>query len=177
MENKSEKPKFYTIKASLVRCSRQDFFDSEGFFLENKLFFIKDYVTKEFVSHYVLPMDFTKNLTDRDSLLSKKYTVGEINNMLRHGLIYKIVETSNVLDFNFSMYIRTANEFDLFYNFKNLQQNVTYYNINYQGMVSGPFHITSFTKIEEIKKLMDQGLVLVPNHKQKFEQITLAKAS
>lgn len=169
--------KFYLIKGTLVRAVRQDFFDNEGYFLEDKIFFQKDYFTKKFIKMYKTPIDYKWGMKDALYYKLKKYSCNEIEDLLRYSLLYKLSSNHNELDFHFNLYIKTASYTDLFYNDLQLRLNTTYYKMDINGTVSGPFYISTLDDPNKIQGQLENGLVLILSRKQLFEPIQFSKTA
>lgn len=170
-------PKFYTVKGTLERCSKQDFFDKEGNFLQDKLFFRKDYWTKKFIGYYRTPMDYPLAMSDLTNALIKKYDISALEDLLNHGLLYKLSAAHHEMDFHFTLYIKTAFEADLFFRDNLLIYNTCYYNIDSKGIVTGPNNITEFDDPNKIRERVQKQSILVLSKKQLFEPYKMSVAS
>jgi len=169
--------KFYMIKGTLERAVRQDFFDNEGYFLEDKIFFQKDYITKKFTTLFRTPTDYPFGMKDAEYFKVKKYHSDLIDDLLRHALLYKLSTNNHELDFHFNLYIKTATYTDIFHRDLLLKMHTTYYNMETNGTVTGPFFINEFDKPEQIQNRLEKGMIYILSKKQLFEPITLSKAS
>lgn len=161
--------KFYTIPGRLKKISRTDILSSCGKFSENTLFFIKNIGTLEFYGTYKIT-NVNTHLDNEESRRNIEYHKNEVEILLANHLIYKLTEDDVNCDFKFKMYIRTADEFDVFEGANFLAMNTIYY-VHEENVIKGPFYINSYTIVETIKEKLAQGKILVPYKKQKFEPI------
>lgn len=163
--------KYYSINASLVRCSSSDFFDKDGRLFENKTFYIKDESNFQFKDRYYIGDIYGISITESDYILNENYYRNQIKYLKDRGLIYKI-ENHKELEFNFKLYLKTASESDLYITNTNfLIKNSTYYCINQDNQIIGPFEIHENHSGEKFRKFLDKGFLLVPIKKQTFESI------
>lgn len=163
--------KYYSINASLVRCSSSDFFDKDGRIYENKTFYIKDEDTYQFKDRYKIGDIYGISITESDYKITEDYYRNQINYLKDRGLIFKL-ENQKTLEFNFKLYLKTALESDLYYESTNyLIHNTTYYCINHANQIIGPFEIHINHCGEKFRTFLDKGNLLVPIKKQTFEPI------
>jgi len=153
--------KFYSIRGTLVRAVRQDFFDNKGYFLEDKIFFQKDYMTKKFTTLFKVPSDFPCMEKDKEYYKLKKYYSDEIDDLIRNQLLYKLSTNHHELDFHFNLFIKTATYTDMFHRDLLLKMNTTYYNMDPNGTVTGPYFTSEFDNPEQIQKRLEKGLILI----------------
>lgn len=163
--------KYYSINASLVRCSSSDFFDKDGRIFENKTFYIKDENSFLFKDRYKIGDIYGISITESDYILTEEYYRKQINYLKDRGLIYKL-ENQKELEFNFKLYLKTACESDIYYDSTNYMIiNTTYYCINHANQIIGPFEIHENHSGEKFRTFLDKGFLLVPIKKQTFESI------
>lgn len=170
-------PKFYTVKGTLERCSKQDFFDNHGIFLQDKLFFQKDYWNRNFIGFYRTPSDSDFGMPKPMDALLKEHSIKELDDLLRFGLLYKLSAAHHETDFHFTLYIKTAFETDLFFRDNLLIYNTCYYNIDTKGIVTGPNYITEFDNPDKIRERVEKQSILILSRKQLFEPYKMDKAS
>lgn len=169
--------KYYSINASLVRCSSSDFYDRNGRIYENKTFYIKDENTYLFKDRYKIGDIYGISITESEYALTEKYYRDQINYLKSRNLIYKLENTKD-LEFNFKLYLRTALESDIYYTPTNhMIINTTYYCINHANQIIGPFEIDENHSGEKFRTFLEKGFLLVPIKQQNFESIKLQKSA
>lgn len=168
---------YLRIKATLERCSREDLVTASGNFIENKVFFLKDYNSREFNKTYRI-LNVNSMFKDELQLAIEKYQMNEVNFLLQNNLIYKISQVNHQLDYHFLLYIKTAIEFDLFESPKHLKINTLYYNQHPDGKHDlVPNFITEQDIPSDFFERMQRGKIWVPTKKQHFEPYKIQKAS
>ena len=171
------KTQFYIIKGTLARCSREDLITADGTFIENKLFFLRDFITREFKHTYRLQCSTPIHKSELDVAIDK-YMSDEINYLLQGNLIYKLSQLNHELDFSFQMYVKTATMFDLFYCPNHLKINTVYYNRYPNGTIDlTPSEITEYDDPKLFLEKIEKGFIVVPSKKQLFEPYKIQKAS
>jgi hypothetical protein len=189
--------KFFTIPGRLQKCVKSDIISHTGQFTENTLFFIKNIGTLNFYGTYKL-QNVNTHLDSYEVTRNKKYYKKEVEVLVANNLIYKLIADDTNAELIFKMYIRTADEFDLFEGANFLAMNTIYYLMsseNHQGTfkvnsdsdskleqmkynaIQGPFFISPYTNIDSIKTKIAEGSIFVPYKKQKFEQIEIQKTA
>lgn len=170
--------KYYSIRRTLVRCSKSDFFDTHGRILENTTYYIKDESTYQFKDRYFIGSIYGVSNDREDYRLTENYYLDQINYLLASNLIFKLTDNHNVQDYNFKLYLKSAESDDIFTATTDwLLFNKTYFCINSQNQIIGPMTIFPNHSGEEFRELLNKGLILVPLKKQTFEPFKLAAAS
>ena len=187
--------KFFTIPGRLQKCVKSDIISHTGQFTENTLFFIKNIGTLNFYGTYKL-QNVNTHLHSDEVTRNKKYYQNQVDILIANHLIYKLIADDTNAELIFKMYIRTADEFDLFEGANFLAMNTIYYVMsseNHQGTfkvnsdskleqmkyntIQGPFFISPYTNIDSIKSKIAEGSIFVPYKKQKFEQFEIKKTA
>jgi hypothetical protein len=168
--------KFFTIPGRLQKCVKSDIISHTGQFTENTLFFIKNIGTLNFYGTYKL-QNVNTHLDSYEVTRNKKYYKKEVEILVANNLIYKLIADDTNAELIFKMYIRTADEFDLFEGANFLAMNTIYYVFNATNHIEGPFLINPYTNIDSIKTKIAEGSIFVPYKKQKFEQIEIQKTA
>lgn len=169
--------KYYSIRGTLTKCSKEDFFQ-KGRIIENTTYYIKDESTLKFKGRFLIDSIYYNYKSSSDYEIIEKYYLNQINYLMSKNLIFKLQESYDNLKLNFKMYLQTALEFDIFYGSTNhLIFNTTYYCITSKNQILGPFKINENHSGAKFREFLDKGLILVPTKKQTFEPIQLAKAS
>lgn len=170
--------KYYAIRRTLVRCSKSDFFDTHGRILENTTYYLKDESTYQFKDRYYIGSIYGISIDPSDYKLTEDYYLRQINYLVASNLVFKLTDNHNTLDFNFKLYLKSAESDDLFTATTNwLLTNTTYFCINNQNQIVGPLTIFSNHSGDEFRELFNKGLILVPLKKQTFEPFKFAAAS
>ena len=187
--------KFYTLPGRLQKCVKSDIISHTGQFTENTLFFIKNIGTLDFYATYKIT-DVNSHLKSEEVVRNKEYQKNEVELLLANKLLYKLISDDTNAELIFKMYIRTANEFDLFEGADFLAMNTIYYILGSensegtykvnsslkleqmkQDTIQGPFFINPYTNVDSIKQKISQGTIFVPYKKQKFEPIEIKKTA
>jgi hypothetical protein len=172
-----ELPLYISTRATLVNAYWSDLKNSEGIFNFNSVFFLKDEITKEFYATYKLH-DNDWIYKSEQTLSSEKYFNDEVNYLVNKRLIYRLSESNNSKDFEFKLYLKRADLYDVFFCPGHIRFNRIYYVVDKKtGSVIGPEYTKFDTDKENFKELIDNGLIYVPTKKQTFEPFRLAKAS
>ena len=169
--------KYYLVNASLSKCESEDFRKMDGSFLENRFFFTKDIVTREFKNTYRLRGVNAKVHRDEHQDALEKYTETQIDFLVSLDLVYKLNNTYNQDDYCFKMYLKTAIDFDVFNSPSDLLIGAIFYQLNEEKQVNGPYYIDDNTPMDSMTENIKKGIVLVPHKKQTFERVLIAKAS
>ena len=168
--------KFYKIKGTLERASRSDFYDNQGYFLEGKLFFQKDYWSQKIETIYTCPDDYPLATKSKDYFILKNHLTKTIDDLLQHGLLFKLSSLHREVDFHFNLFIKSANFEDFFWKENQLKINTCFYTM-INNIYDGPKFINEFDDPEKILNRINQGTIYVLTKKQTFEPITISKAS
>lgn len=187
--------KFYTLPGRLQQCVKSDIISHTGQFTENTLFFIKNIGTLQFYGTYKL-QNINTHLYSEEVTRNKNYYQKEVDLLIANHLIYKLIADDTNAELIFKMYIRTADEFDLFEGADFLAMNTIYYvlgseksegtykvnsNSKLEQMkldtIQGPFFINPYTNVDSIKEKISQGTIFVPYKKQKFEPFEIQKTA
>lgn len=152
------------VKTSLVRASKLDLFTSDEIPRENKIFFYRDPITKEFSGVYRI------SGTDR-------YDIIELYKLLQLGALYMITENHCENNFCFKLVLKKGEHFNFFDAPKWVKQNVIYYEIKDTHYVVGPLSISLQTDVLRLRKLMADGMLYVPSGIQLFEPYNVKKSA
>jgi len=171
------KPDFFITKGSLVRCGKEDLVTEKGIFIEDKAFFIKDWLSQEFKGIYKISN--VNSIADyKYKSATIKYVLQEIDYLIKKNLIFKLSDNHLNTYYSFNLILKTAFEMDLFYGSTNhLVYNTIYYNLYNNGTVSGPYQITLNDSPEIIRRRMEKREILVPSKKQLFEPYIKQKSA
>ena len=159
-----EKHKIIQVRASIVQASRSDVFNGEGIPLENKLLVLKNPHTKIIEGMYRI------GGTDR-------YDIIELITGLGLNQFYKFSETHNDLDFQFKLFLRPADDFDLFWNPSHQKTNVLHYIRPTPETILGPLYTNEFSEKSTLRNHIENQTIYVPYKKQLFEQINKQKTA
>ncbi len=170
------KIQFYKIKASLKMCVMDDFFYNKRL-VENSSYYIKNY-QGEFYGTFLID-DVYNSVIPEENFRNEKYYKNMLQILLANNLIYKLCEYVNYSEFTCNFYLKTAVDYELFVSASSNQLifNKTYYCLNAENNIVGPFQIKQNDSGEKLRDFLDKGLLLVPMKKQLFEPISNAKAS
>jgi hypothetical protein len=169
--------KYYSIRGTLARCTKEDFFQ-HGKIIENATYYIKDESTFQFKDRYVIDSIYGNSIEPKDYELTEKYYLEQIEYLTSRNLVFKLQDNFDSLKYNFNLYLQTASEFDIYYGSTNhLKINTTYYCITPQNQILGPFTIKDNHSGEKFRDFLVKGLLLVPTKKQTFELFKIAAAS
>lgn len=169
--------KYYLVNASLSKCESEDFRKMDGSFLENRFFFTKDIVTKEFKNTYRLRGVNAKIHRDEYQDALEKYTEIQIDFLVSLGLVYKLNNTYNQDDYCFKMYLKTAIPFDIFNSPNEVLSGAIYYLLNESMQFTGPYYLDDNTELDLMHENLKKGIVMVPHKRQTYERVLIAKAS
>lgn len=163
-------PDLIQSKATLVAALYSDIVTHDGIFKNHKMFFIKDEATREFCGIYkTIDNDWINKDTD-DYRMNQEYQINHLKYLLGKRLIYMLSTNNNENDFQFKLYLKKADEFDMFYSPSFLKLHKIYYVINPKdNSVTGPEFINTETQISTINSLIEKGLIYTPNNRQSFE--------
>jgi hypothetical protein len=161
---------FFTLKATLERCSNQDIYDKNGYFKENLSIFLKDNLKQKFIGFYKVPNDYPLMLADEDYWKTKSYWNTEISALLYFGQLFKLSLTHRDVDFHFNLVVKTAIQTDFFDVLKNLKYNLQYYLKSDDGYsIIGPYTLNYEMKDSKILELIEKRKIFILSTKQTFE--------
>jgi len=159
-----EKHNIIQVRASIVQASRSDVFDGEGIPLENKLLVLKNPFTKVIEGMYRI------GGTDR-------YDIIELIHGLAKNQFFKLSEIQNETDFQFKLFLRPADEFDLFYTPSFQKNNVLHYVKPSVNSIVGPLYTGEFSDKNALRNHIENQTIYVPFKKQLFEPISKQKTA
>lgn len=169
--------KYYSIRGTLARCSKEDFFQ-HGKIIENSTYYIKDARTFQFKDKFVIGDIYYNSINPSDYELIEKYYLEQIKYLTSNNLVFKLQENFDSLKFNFHLFLQSALESDIYHGSTNhLIINATYFCITPQNQIIGPFNIHDNHSGEKFRDFLNKGLLLVPTKKQTFERFQIAAAS
>lgn len=171
------KVNFFKVKGTLIQASHSDFFDRNGEFIEEKIFFIKDYITREFTSTYKIS-SINSQHKDVIQLALENYVKQEVSFLLKNKLVYKLSENHHELDYHFELVLKTADFYDLFFNSNWLKVNSCYYIMNKaSSLLTGPYFLNENDDKAKMGQYIAQEIIYVPIKKQLFEKTTMKKTA
>ena len=165
-------------RATLKLAGREDVFHNNETF-ENKLLFLKCPLKHEFIGMYTIPaIDNNEypymEASQRQTIKAiNKYSIEELNVYLKNYALYKLSDTTNSMDFQFKLYLRPANDFDLYDSTIFQKPNIICY-VKTGDAVVGPY---SLNDLENVKEKMNKAQIYIPTKKQLFEPYNISKAS
>ena len=169
--------KYYSIRGTLTKCSKEDFFH-HGRIIENTTYYIKDETTLQFKDRYVIGSIYYNSITTSEYELTENYYLEQIEYLTSKNLVYKLQDNFDSEEHNFKLFLKTASEFDIYYGSTNhMIINTTYYCITGQNKIVGPLIIKENHSGKKFREFLNKGLLLVPTKKQTFESIKIAVAS
>lgn len=166
-------------RATLRIASSDDVYLGEKT-LENKILFLKCPVRHTFVGTFkLLGLDFhdypyhSKDKRD-DVFQRNSFIKNEINMHLKNHSLYKLSQNTNSMDFQFTLYLRPAEEYDLFYCPSLQVPNVVCYLKLNENDIAGPLNLND---VLDVKNKFLKGQIYVPTTIQTFEPFKLSHAS
>ena len=170
------------VRATLKLASQEDVFHGNETY-ENKMLFLRDQFTKEFLATYKIQSidnrTFPYHSKEYKEMIcaGNKYVRDELNELLQKKMLYKIAESHNSVDIQVKLILRTADEFDFFQNEKYFVPNVIYYIKVNDHELTGPHMLPFDASILHTKTALLNGKLFVPHKRQTFEEIKTAIAS
>lgn len=159
------------VRATLKLASFQDLFHHDQTF-ENKTLFLKCPLKHDFIGLYKVPavnneeypyMDAAQRQSIKET---NKYWIDEINMHLANYSLYKLSESTNSMDFQFMLYLRPADDFDLFDSPIHQKPNIVCYLKLNSHDITGPINLND---VENVKEKMERGQIYIPTKKQLFQ--------
>ncbi len=147
------------IRASLEQAEFSDCFKKNGHCIENKIFFVKNMLTKSMYGYTNVPFSYGNDICFRR----------EMKTAFIYGLLYVLKPVNDKSKFIFKLLLQQADFTDMFLIEKELLENIVFYVDSIKG-VQGPFSTNNFTP-DRIYKGIEQGNIYIPCHEQNFELI------